>query len=61
MAIYMLKLFDHPELATAMRKAKRKHIEANYNLDKHTENYSRCCNPYYLIIKFYYGFNKTFY
>ena len=37
MAIYMLKLFDHPELATAMRKAKRKHIEANYNLDKHTE------------------------
>ncbi len=36
MAQYMLELFDRPELATAMGKAGRKHIEANYDLDKQT-------------------------
>lgn len=37
MAQYMLELFDHPELVTAMGKAGRKHIEASYDLDKQTD------------------------
>ena len=37
MSQYMLELFDHPELITKIGKAGRKHIEANYDLDKQTE------------------------